>query len=334
MPCFCQHPAAAARMRLAVGLPSIAPPPMALQLAAALPGLTAEPRADIRLAAGLGAMRLPGLSLGGLGGLGMTLSLMMGTFALDDLPKLEVQMQQMAGSFAANVWPRLGWLTTLPLAPLMNLALAARLTMSLQGVGLDPFTMGPPATPGGLGSLAFALTPPQLAMARMLASLPSLAALAPALGLPPLGEGGMAGLSARLGAMAALSPPALAIPMPALLRLGLAVEALGTIQAAFGDLSPATFGRVSAMLRIWGGLRLPLPLGALALSAKLDALPAFEDVRLGGELAAGAGASLVGFAPPRLAILPFLTAMLALQGGLAMALDMPAFDQCALCPCV
>ncbi|SFH80051.1 hypothetical protein [Albimonas pacifica] len=327
MPCFCHAPASAARMQFSAGLPTIGTPPLALQMAAALPALTAEPRADLALAAGMGSLRLPGVSMPGLGGLGATLSLTMGSFALGDLPRLEFQMQQMAGSFAANVWPRLGWLASLPLGPLMNLSLVARLALTLQGIGLDPFTMGPPAVPA-LGAMRFALTAPQLAMARMLAGLPPLAALLPALNLPPLGEGGAAALANHLGGLAALSPPALAIPMPVMMRLGMALEALGTIQAAFGPLTPATFGRISAMLRMWGGVSMALPLGALALSAQLDALPALEDVTMG----AGMAGAFAGFAPPRLPAMGFLSVMLALQGGLAMSLDMPVFDQCALCP--
>ena len=110
MPCFCHAPASAARMQFAAGLPAIGAPPMALQMAA-LPALGAGPRADLALAAGMGWLRLPGVSLAGLGGLaglGASLSLMTGSFALGDLPKLEFQMQQMAGSFASNLWPRLG----------------------------------------------------------------------------------------------------------------------------------------------------------------------------------------------------------------------------------
>ena len=333
MPCFCHAPASAARMQFAAGLPAIGAPPMALQMAAALPALGAGPRADLALAAGMGGLRLPGVSLAGLAGLaglGASLSLMMGSFALGDLPKLEAQMQQMAGSFASNLWPRLGWLASLPPGPLMNLSLAARLTLTLQGIGIDPFTMGPPAVPA-LGSMAFALSAPQLTLARTLAGLPPLAALAPALGLPPLGEGGAAALSSRLAGLAALSPPALAVPMPTMLRLATAVEALATVQAAFGPLTPATFERISAMLATWGGFVLALPAGALALAAKLEALPALADVTLGAGMA-GSFAGLAGFAPPRLAIAPFLGVMLALQGGLSMALDAPVFDQCALCP--
>lgn len=339
MPCFCAAPAEQARGRFAVGLGAVMPPPPALRMVAAFPALAAGSRADLRMEAAMSSMTLPDIALGG-GGLSqfaMSVSLMGGTFALTDLPKLDFQMQRSASSFAANVWPRLGWLTTLRLTSLLNLGLAARLALDLRAMGLDPFEMGgggPPAPPA-LPSMAFRLSGPQLARARLLAGLPALPPMMAALNLPPLGEAGaLPALSNQLGLLAGLSPPALAIPMPLILRLAMAMEALALARQAFGDLSPMAFQRADAMLRMWAGFPLPLPLGALALAGKLDLLPDLEAVQAGGAMAGCmAGAFATPFSMPKLAILPFLSAMLAVQGAMGLALDMPALDQCAACPC-
>lgn len=336
MPCFCTVPADVARMSLAPGVAILPPPPLALRMVAAFPALAAEPRLDIAIAAGM-AMKLPDIALGGgpLMAIGMTLSMAVGSFALDDLPMLEMQMAQAGESFQRNIWPRLGWLTTLKVQPLLNMAIVARLVLDLSAMGLDPFAMGAAPPAPMMHSARFSLSSPKLAMARLLAGLPMLGAMMPALALPPLGEtGALPALGNRLNALAGLTPPSLAIPFPVMLKLAMALESLATIRMAFGDVSPATFQRLDAMLRMWSTFPLPLPLPLLPLAARLAALPPLETIRLGEAMAGRMGAVLATpFTPPKLAILPFLNVMLALQAGLKLAVNLEPFDQCALCPC-
>ncbi|MFK7944782.1 MAG: hypothetical protein AB8B85_17990 [Paracoccaceae bacterium] len=341
MPCFCEAPASAARNRWNVALPVLAPPPLSLRMTAAVPALLPQNRLDVQIATGLESMRLPNLVLGGgpMAQLALSLSMMTGAFSLGDLPKLEIQMEQSANSIARNVWPRLGWLTTLSMPNLLNYSLIARLVLDLEAMGLDPLSMEmpPPAAPVS-PNFRFALSRPQLNMAKLLAGLPSLFAMNEALALPPLGDtAAMSAMQNRLNGMANLSPPSLVIPLPMLTKLAMVLEALATIDAAFGDpFSPATWQKIDASMRWWSRLPLSLPMPALALQQKLAILPKMEDIRLGEQLAGAHAASLnaaMAFSPPKLAIAPFLNVMMSLSASLQLVAEMPAFDQCSICPC-
>ena len=337
MPCFCYVPASVPLNRLNLGLtPMLPTAPLTLRLAAALPAL--ENRLDMQIATGFDAMRLPNIDFGGgpMAQLAMTLSMMVGTFALDDLPMLEFQMQQAAVSVARNVWPRLSWLTQLKIQPLLNYAIIARLVLDLQALGIDPFRTNTFPPPPAIHSFRFALSPPQLQMVRLLAGLPPLMKLTEALNLPPLGEtGAVSALQNRLNGLARLTPPKLLIPMPLLTKLAMVLESLATIQEAFGDaFSPSTLGRVDAMLKLWGNIPFLIPLDALALNAKLQALPLMEDIRLGERIAGHSGATLaMPFSPPRLVIAPFMNVIMALHASMQVALDMEPFDMCSMCNC-
>ena len=340
MPCFCEIPASAARNRFQVGAIPILPPiPLSLKLAAALPALDPENRLDLQIAATLDPMVMPNLDMGGggLANIAMMLSLMTGAFAIDDLPQLELQMQQAGESITRNVWPRLGWLTQLKIQPLLAYSIVARLVIDLRDMGLDPFhAMEPPPTPY-FDSFSLALTRPQFRMAQLMGGLPQILAMNAAFDLPPLGEqGSVTGLQNRLHGLATLTPPSLIIPMPLLQKLAMVLEALATIEEAFGPdgFSPNTLSRIQAMLRLWASFRMGLPLGALTLANKLAMLPSFEDLKLGESATSSTAlAGLASFSPPRLAIAPFLNVALALHGSLQMALDMEPFDMCSLCPC-
>ncbi|MEM0923749.1 MAG: hypothetical protein AAGI13_11945, partial [Pseudomonadota bacterium] len=268
-------------MRFSTGFSMLLPSvPLSMQLVAALPGLDPAERGDIKIAAGFDEMRLPNIDFGGgaMMQIALTMSLALGTFKIDNLPQLEFEMQQAADSFSGNVWPRLGWLTTLKIQPLLNLALAARLALDLQDMGIDPFnvTAGElPDAPAG-SSFGFQLSPPKLAMARLMAGLPPLLKLNEALNLPPLGDPESASaMSSQLSGFAGLSPPSIQIPFEMILKLAMVLESLATIQEAFGDdaLSPSRMGSISAMLSLWARFNIPIPMPALALNAKLQALP-------------------------------------------------------------
>ncbi|NSX53696.1 hypothetical protein [Parasulfitobacter algicola] len=324
---------------MSLALPAV---PLSLQLAVAMPALDPDARLDMQIAAGFEAMRLPNIDFGGgaMAQIAMTLSMMAGTFAIDDLPQLDFQMQQAAESFNRNVWPRLGWLTTLKIQPLLNFAIIARLVLDLRSLGIDPFAIESLAPPPARirHNFRFALSPPKLRMARILAGLPQLINLPLALNIPALGDpGAMSAMNNRLNGFARLTPPKLIVSMPMLTKLAMVLESLATIEEAFGDaFSPAGIERVRSMLRLWGGFPIPIPpLPALALNAKLDALPPLEDIRLGEQMAGSMSGTTLNmrFSPPKLAIMPFMNVMLALNASMTMSLDIPPFDMCSMCPC-
>lgn len=342
MPCFCNTPADAARMRFNTGMSLLLPTvPLSMQLVAALPGLDPAKREDIQIEAAFESMRLPTINLGGgpLASIALTLSLAVGTFKIDNLPQLEFEMQQSAESFSKNVWPKLGWLTSLKIQPLLNLALAARLALDLQAQGIDPFNVQAgdlPEAPTS-SSFNFRLTPPQLAMARLLAGLPSLLKMNEALNLPPIGDPeSMSSMSHSLNGLAGLSPPSIQIPFPLILKLAMVLESLAKIQEAFGDeaLSPSGMSSINAMLSLWARFNIPIPMPALALNTKLEGLPPLDDINLGEKIAGSSGTDFSSsFSPPKLAILPFLNVMIALHAALKLAVDIEPFDQCASCNC-
>ncbi|MBD8891279.1 hypothetical protein [Roseibium litorale] len=340
MPCFCTVPADAARNMFIPGITPMFPSvPLSLKLAAALPNLDPASRLDVQIAAGMNPVAMPNVNFGGgpMIGLSMMLSLVAGNFVLDNLPMLEMQMQQAATSLVNNVWPRLGWLTSLKLQPLVNYAIIARLVIDLQAMGLDPIAMTafPPAP--YFTSFSTVLTRPQITMAKFLGGLPSLLKMNQALNLPPLGDAGaMPALQNHLMGLAKLSPPNLVVPTPLLQKLALVLEALTTINQAFGDgFSPMTISTIERMLAVWSKFQVPIPLGALRLNNLLLTLPKLEDIQLGESMAGSSSFAMpiAQFTPPKLAIAPFLNLVMALHAGLQVALDMEPFDMCSMCNC-
>ncbi|WP_181820934.1 hypothetical protein [Loktanella sp. D2R18] len=272
------------------------------------------------------------------------LSMISGSFTLTDLPQFEFEMQQAAESFNRNVWPRLDFLPKFSMRPLLNFALIARLVIDLRALEIDPFDVdffpgGEPVHPG-YHDFRFKLSPPKLHLARLMAGLPNLLNLNQTFELPPLGDpGAHSAMLATLTPMAHLTLPKLIVPLPVIAKMAMVLESLATIQEAFGPdgFSPMGLGRIQRMLRLWGGVPVSIPMPALALKAKLDVLPSLEDVQLGLDMAGDAGSSaLVGamsFSPPKLAFLPMLNLIMALNASMEMMLDIPAFDMCGSCNC-
>lgn len=349
MPCFCEVPAAAARSTFDVGMIPVFPSvPLSLKLAGAIARIDPEDRLDMRIEAGFSTMTMPNIQLPGIGAaiqLAMALNLAVGNFQLDELPMMEMQMQQAAASIETNVWPKLGYLTTFKMQPLIQYAIVARQVLDLQEFGIDPIEMTTEPSVPVSHSFDLALTPPQFQMAQIMGGLPALALMNESLSLPPLGSpDSFEAMSAVFAGLSQLTPPNLVIPMPTLTKLALAMNSLAVIKEAFGDepFSPVTMGRVEMMLQNWSRFGIPIPLEAMRLDAMLQTLPPMEDIQLGAEMASDSGGSMsfarptFNFSPPKLSIAPFLNVVLALQGSLQMTLDpleMEAFDMCSMCPC-
>ena len=123
MPCFCTVPTEIVSNRFSPSMSLVLPPaPLSLQAAVAFPNLTPENRLDMQIAAMIDPIKIPNIHFGGgePAQIAMTISMMMGNFTFDDLPKLEFQMQQAATSINTNVWPRLKGLAQLRMQPLFE----------------------------------------------------------------------------------------------------------------------------------------------------------------------------------------------------------------------
>lgn len=344
MPCFCNLSAEAVNTfvspQIGIAFPAV---PLSMKLAVALPAMEAHERLDLQIDAHMAGLRLPTFTMpsGGLMDVALALSMISGTFTLDNIPALELEMQQAADSITNNLWPITGWLTSLSMPKLLNLALMARLVLDLTEMGIDPFALEmPPPVPLNATYVRFGLTRPRLEMARFYAGLPTLVSLAATFDIPPIGDtGSISGLGASLNGLASISPPKLGISLPTLSKLAMTLNALATIKAAFGEdaLMPSGLERIRFMFKLWSRfpLQIPFPMPALALKAKLDMLPTLEDIQL-GETLAGPAASEFGlhgaFSPPKIAIMPVLSLMLALSASMQLALEMDPLDMCSMCP--
>lgn len=343
MSCFCTVPADVARNRFSAAVVPILPAiPLQLKLAAALPALEPRERLDMRIDSGFDPVRLPTISTGGgpLFSMAMSLNMAMGTFTLDDLPKLDFEMQQAANSFHRNIWPRLSFLTTFKMQPLLNYAIAARLVLDLRDLGLDPLKMTPADIPMqnfGKDHFIFRVHPLKLTMLKLLLGLPPLFKLNDALEVPPLGDPeSQPALRSKLQNLSTLSPPSLQIPFPLILKLAMVLESLATIKEAFGPqaMSPQYRSQIMAQFRLFARLNLPIPMPALALNAKLKMLPPMDDIHMAETMAGHSGMGLSSFfTPPKLRISPFLNVMVALHLAMNMALDLETWDQCSTCNC-
>jgi hypothetical protein len=339
MPCFCEVPLDAARSYFRLGAAPLLPEiPDAMRLAVALPAL--ENQLDVKIESGFNPMTLPdiGFPSGALAKIAMTVNMMSGTFTLDDLPMLEMEMETAADSITRNLWPKLGWLTKPKMQPLINYAILARLVLDLRALGIDPLDPPPlpPVTP--IHTMNFALSPLHVRMAKLLVGLPPIMEMAGTLDLPPLGDPGIVpALRNRLLALSKLTPPGLEIPLPLLTKLAMVLEALATIAEAFGGdaFSSTTLDQVNLMLTLWTRIPIPFALPLLARYAKLDALPPLENILLGESLAGSMDTSFAwsNFSPPKLAIAPFLNVVLALNASLRKGLDIEYFDMCSPCAC-
>ena len=342
MVCFCTQPAQS--------IPRFIPPtfdmalpqvPLQMQLAAALPAIAPENRLDMQLGAFMSDFSVPSMGFAGMGlfTIAPTLALVGGVLPLGDLPALELEMEQMGESLMRNIWPQLGWLTSLKMAPLLNFALAAQMVLDLRALGIEPFDMSftMPATSYPGHHFRMNLPRPSLQLARMMMGLPSLFALTDMFDLPTLGEeGSYPGLFSAMNGLASVRPPSLGISFPMLQKLALALNSLATIHMAFGEmgLSGAGLSRIRAMLNFFGGLPLPMPpLPALALNAELAALPSLPSVEAGAAMAMpGLMPPLMGFSMPQIGFLPVVSLMLGIAPALNLVLGTETLDACSLCP--
>lgn len=316
MVCFCHKPLAAVPSAFAAMNLAFSPPTIPLQMNAALAIKASFPpplRLDMQLAALL--PKLPNVTLGAGAPALMQLKLAMGLFPIFDLPKLQAALTVAAQSFNANVTPMLKFLMQIKIVPLLKLALIARLQLALDALKIN-LAAGLPPIPAGASVAKFKLTPPQVGKLHLVLGLPIALQFAETLGTP------VAKLPAFFKALASLKLPSINLNL--MMRISMVLDAIATIQAAFGAaaLTPAGLSAIAAKLKLYAALPLPALLPPLDLHLKLAALPPLPSIH------AALKAPAVSLSLPMIPWLPTLSAMVALNLGLGAT-----FPLTVSCPC-
>ena len=367
MTCFCPPRVAplgaltAPKANLSVGPVPIQMPKLVAMLGLPMPDSAPAPRVDMKMAALLTPMvgqswvpPMPPAMMGKMANLAALAHLL----PLEDIGALMEELREMIAALAENVQPVLSQAAHLPKKPMMNMVLAARMTLSMRAQGLCPMDMsgldstfaqtnGLQPHPGkmsatmsaarGMGRMPrFALPIPMQTMAMTLASLGPLESIPTSLALPPISSSQFSGAAMALLAQLARIPP-LPIDASKMLAELSQLTDLAAIQQAFGEnaMTPAGVARVQAMLNYMSKLPLPpVPPMALALQPKLDMLPPLPAVEAGARVASlnvqtfNQAASL---SPPRVPILSPLMALNALKNVLADILGVEPHSGCAVC---
>lgn len=336
MPCCCHVSANAMASLSATANIKIQPPAISAKLTALAElcaGLDPE-RGDIKLA--LIAPRLPNVTIAVGGPLAqISAMLALGPFSFGDPLKLEAELQVMANSLNNYVAPSLSASLKMDVSAIMKLALVAKLMAQLGAAGLDPLAADFTARATALihtpqPSVNVTLTPPQIGNLKLLAGLPALVKMAETLNVPLGDPAAGAMLMARFSALASISPPTLSLKISAMLKVAAVVNAIATITETLGAdaFTPAGQLRISMMLKAVANLGLPIP------PVKVDAtLPPLDDVVLGEQIAGNSfiHASISGLKPPTIPISAFVSASVAMQAALAVAVKTPPLSFCTNC---
>lgn len=343
MPCFCPKvleplEPSFLRMRFSFTPPTI---PLQLRLAAAMPQLGDPERMDIRINAAIQNMRLPTISVmtppsGPLIAIAAQLKIAGGVFTIDDLPKLEAELKQSAYTINRFLLPRLKLLMRFNPLPVIQLAAVARLKLAIDPIEFaamtDPANTAPHRFSFATSFTPPALTPPKLKLALALSGIPTLLSVAESLNMSLADPGVPGAFLGRLNALASLQMPALDLPMGELLTLAAILDSLAVIKEAFGDdaMTPKGLSSIALSLNTFMRLPLPSPLPNLALAESLALLPPLDNVKIGATAAGAHPQSLAGFrfTPPKIAIMPFISLVLALRASLNGYLKIDPLDFC------
>ncbi len=367
MTCFCP-PRVAPLGALTAPKASLAvrpvPPQMPKMIAALglpMPDSAPAPRIDMKMAAVMAPMvgqswvppKPPALM-----GRMASLSSLAAFLPLTDIAALMAELQQLVSELAQNVQPVLSQAAYMPKKPMLNMVMAARMTLSMRAQGLCPMDLsgldstfaqaeGLPPHPGkmnatmsavrGMGPIPrFALPIPMQSMAMTLASLAPLETIPTSLSMPPISSSKFGGAAMAMLAQLARIPP-LPIDASKLLSELARLTDLAAIQAAFGEGAMTTtgVGKVQAMLNYMSRLPMPpIPPMALGLQPKLDMLPPLPAVEAGARIASlnvQTFNQTYSLSPPRVPILSPLMALNALKNVLADILGVKPHQGCPVC---
>ena len=324
---------------------AIKPPVISAKLTAAaalVVGLNPE-RNDIKLGQFVANATLPRVVMPSapLMQLSAMLALAPGVFTLDNIPKLQAELQVAANSLNGAVTPGMKAALQMNLAPLMKLSIAARLMLTLKAAGIDPmaenFNAKMAETVARMGQIVppkLALIKPKLPALASLAALPQLLKMTEVMKIPIGDPMGAQAALARLNLIAKLTPPKLAMSLSATLKIAAIVSALEAIVAAFGAdaMTPAGQARISFMMSAFAKLSMAIPLPPIDIG-KIDLLPKLENVILGEQIAGSSfmAMGITGLKPPKLTIMPMLSATIAMRASLAAAIKVPPLTFCTNC---
>lgn len=260
--------------------------------------------------------------------------LALGPFDFSDPIRLNAQMNAMAGSLNTYITPSLKASLKVDVSALMKLAAVANAMLTIKAAGLDPFSAHFSNAVNTLASRPLPLIlppPPSLPNLKVLAALPDILKMTEVLKVPLSDPAAASIISAKLSAIASITPPTLSVKISALLTLAAVANAVAMVTAAFGAsaFGPSGASRISFALKAVAGLP---PLPAIDLS-DVDLLPPMDSVVLGSQIA-GKGfmtAAITGLKPPSIKASAFISASVAMQAALSGAVNVPPLSFCTNC---
>jgi hypothetical protein len=309
---------------------------------------SAAAKLDAKLALGLvgTANALPNIQAafggGGLMQLAATLKVVAGTYNLMDPIKLSEQLAVSAGSVAKLPPATFTAVAKLDMAAMIKLAAVARLIIQLKLDGLDPLkadfseqVMARANAAASYANAQAALTPPMRMKLQLAAGLPTLIKACETLNVP-LGDPSAVApmLQARLSALAKVVPPTFPVSLKLVLKAAAVMEAMATISEAFGPaaLSPATASTFMAKLTATLSASAAANINVKLIPPPIP-IPPIEDIKLGEKITGSSFMRLnaTGLTPPKINILPPISAMIALKATLGLATGMKPMALCTVC---
>ncbi|MEX0969625.1 MAG: hypothetical protein WD046_04155 [Paracoccaceae bacterium] len=279
---------------------------------------------------------------GGLMQLAATLKVAAGTYNLMDPIKLSEQLGASAGSLARLPPATFSAVAKIDMTAIAKITATARLVAQLKLDGLDPLSASfsenvaaKAHAAAGLAAANAALTAPLRMKLQAVAALPALVQACETLNVP-LGDptAVAAAFQARLSVLAQVVPPAFPVSMKLVLKAAAIAEAMAVIAAAFGPaaLSPATMAKFTASLSATLNAAAAANIN-IKLAPPPIPIPPMEDIILGEKVAASSFMQIraTGLTPPKIAVLPPVSAMIALRATLGLAMGAEPLALCTMC---
>lgn len=329
MPCFCKMSVSPIAPRLAKMSFKFTPPsmPLALQLVAKIPTLKEEP-IDLSVVNATQTYTLPNLNLGPAMPVIGSLTMAIGALKLTSLESIAVDVPLAMNSFEQNVLPRLRHLASINIRPIMALAGLAGLVLAVKAVlGIDPVKVNAEifadaTTKAAANRMRMNISNPVRLKAGKIALLYPMVQLAEALKLDVGEQGMLRAASARLRFLASIRPSGFNITiLPLVMKLAVVLQAIVTIEEAFGidALAPSGRSAMRSSYRMMGSFSLPTP--GIQAALKIPAPPPMPPLETLQPVmnASWVGAASMKFSGLSFPIMPSLmataTLALALKSG-------------------
>lgn len=309
---------------------------------------SAAAKLDAKLAVGLigTANALPNIQAafggGGLMQLAATLKVVAGTYNLMDPIKLSEQLAVSAGAVAAMPPATFSAVAKLDMAAIIRITAVARLVIQLKLDELDPLkvdfsekVMAKANVAASFASAQAALTPAMRMKLQLAASLPTLIKACEALEVPLGDPAAVAStFQAKLAALVRVVPPTFPVSLKLVLKAAAVVEAMATLSEAFGPaaLSPATANSFMASLTATLSAAAAANINVKLVPPPIP-IPDIDDIKMGEKIAGSSFMKLsaTGLTPPKINVLPAISAMIALKATLGLATGMKPMTLCTMC---